>query len=640
MTHSASGPGGRAPSRVFATLAALVCASVCSLAGSVARADAPVTTLEHGSWAASVTAMQTDVSSQGSAVSVCVHDASDPYGACLPCGRYTLALDASGQRAFAIGACDPRSGATRVTLVDRSALFDHGHVVPRPIPVTISAEILQSVSATGGAATTGGSALGCTASLRPYLRDLEHGTDVYLGPDRFRVHVLRAGIDVSTIGNGWMLVSSTRIDTDVDYEVIELASGETVLTGHASMVCASQTDTSATIPGGAVVMGTGAPALTVENTRTGQPVMIGYSGVPIGSPIAGVPLGGDIDIEIVSSTTGYQAQVLGQVSDPSGAGVVTASALAAGRWEARLVVRATGHVLARAQFTVADDVSESCLASHAVDRSPVHIDLEAGARLRRTYFTIAEARQVTIEAHDVSWLRVYRACDASGSETLVMHNRQADMGEGHARVAANPLPAGTYVAEVDTGRGEAPATIDITPQHIPVMTELSAAAVFGMQDGMTGIGWRTELDLRFDLGDPSFSVTGGVGVAVMGEHYECASFGSHGCSSNPGGSALDLDAYEVLLPAFVELGPPRDTFGFRWRWELMPGLAVVQGHRAGLPFSTVAPVLVGGGGFDIDLGPLTLQLRGDAHFAGVNGPGGPEVLGIGFVGSAGISATF
>jgi hypothetical protein len=253
-----------------------------SVAPAVAFADARVTSLDGHDWPDVVAGLESDTGSQGRAVALCVRD--DVTFTCLPCGSYTLAFDENGARAFDVGACDARTGASGVTLVDRSALFDHTHAVPRPRSITVRAVIVSSFETSGGAASTGGSALGCTARVRPFLHDLEHGTNVYLTPDQYDVRVLRAGIDVSAIGNGWMLASETRIGADVDYDVIERSSGERVMSGHASLECESETLT--TIDDPASVRGpsgTYAPdgVLTIRDAITGViSDLTGHAGGP------------------------------------------------------------------------------------------------------------------------------------------------------------------------------------------------------------------------------------------------------------------------------------------------------------------------------------------------------------------------
>ncbi len=232
--------------------------AVCVLSPAWALADARVTTVAGIEWPALVASFQSDTSSQGRAVDLCVRD--EHTDRCMPCGSYSLAFDEAGAQAFRVEACAASTGASRVTLVDRTALFDHSHAVPRPRAVTVRAAIVSSIETSGGAASTGGSAVGCTARVRPYLRDLEHGANVYLGPDQYDVRVLHAGVEVTAFGNGWMLASESRVDAEVDYDVTERSSGEVVMTGHASLECASETLT--TIDAG--------PGLSYE-TRSSQP---------------------------------------------------------------------------------------------------------------------------------------------------------------------------------------------------------------------------------------------------------------------------------------------------------------------------------------------------------------------------------
>ncbi len=269
---------------------------------AVTYAEATVTTVEHGPWAAAVSALQSDTSSQGSALSVCVRD--EGAASCAPCGSYTLALDDAGRRAFAIGACDAASGTTRVSLVDRSALFEEGRVVPRPRAITIQASLVRAVASSGGAATTGGSTLGCTARLRPFLRDLEHGSVVALGPDRFRVVPRRAGIEVVQVGDGWMLSSEARIASEVDYDVVEIAGGDPVMHGHVSLECASETTTAASRPAPPAAPATPAPVEPTDYgaTRSCSAVAVAPGQVLTNLPSVGYVNDGSADVVMVSST--------------------------------------------------------------------------------------------------------------------------------------------------------------------------------------------------------------------------------------------------------------------------------------------------------------------------------------------------
>lgn len=221
--------------RLAVSLLALSC-----LFANVARAQERVTTLELGEWASTIATLQADVDAQGRVVHVCV-DPGDR--SCAPCARYDLALDDAGARAFRIDACDPATGATRIVLVDRSALFDHDDVVPRPRVLTIHAALVHDVASSGGSAASGGSALACIGRVQPFLRDLEHGTVVQLGPDRYDVIAQNASVRASVIDDAWVLSTSERIASEVDYVVVDRATGRQALHGHASLVCTSGTGT-------------------------------------------------------------------------------------------------------------------------------------------------------------------------------------------------------------------------------------------------------------------------------------------------------------------------------------------------------------------------------------------------------------
>jgi hypothetical protein len=238
---------------------------------TTANAQELVTTVELGTWPEALVALESDVAAQGRTISICVqHDGREP---CAPCGSYELGLDAAGAAAFRIGECDPASGTTQLTLVDRSALFDHDDVVPRPRSVTIHATLLSSVSATGGSAPLGGASLACTARVDPFLRDLEHGTVVMLRPDRYDVRVLHAGVSVTTVDETWLLSSSEQITSEVEYTVVERATGRVELRGRASLVCAGETDamTAVAVDGAIALAQSHASALTPQALVAGVP---------------------------------------------------------------------------------------------------------------------------------------------------------------------------------------------------------------------------------------------------------------------------------------------------------------------------------------------------------------------------------
>lgn len=682
------------------------------VAVSGALAEASVTTLEHGAWPLAVAALQSDTHSEGTSVSVCVHDEGSE--SCAPCASYALTFDEIGSAAFTLGACDARTGATRVTLRDRSALFDHAHVVPRPRTVTIQAAVVHSFATTGGAAVTGGSTLGCTARVRPFLHDLEHGTDVPLGPDRFHVVVRHAAVAVSAVGDGWMFVSEERISSSVDYDVVEIASGEVVMTGHASLECASETDTDTR---GTVAIDRSGPWIEAQTAGAHQRISVHFGNLPTsGSPWIGISPAGsestrylsyvytgtqpegsvelegvapgsyeirayrdsgytviatstlvvggltpsglpaalhvvptrsnqEIDVEYANlpSTAWIVVSVPGSAADSyfryqyatEGTGTVHMEGVAAGRYEVRAWADASQTVIATAELLVADSLDPACVTATPVVRA-THFALPAdGTTARSLRFTVTTSMQVAIDAHSVSRLELWSACGTADRQ--LAHNRQVDIGVGHARISVATLSAGIYELRVRAD-ADADASIDVTPHHVPMIVDVQAGAVLGYASGMVGVGARGEVDFRFELGT-SDMISGGIGLEVSSERYQCdGAFGAHGCGGGTS-AGLSMDVYSVALPAFMDVGPPRDLAAFRFRVQLSPGLLITQGQLGGLAFSQVTPTLSTLGGFDIDVGPLTIVARAGVRFTSVT-DGPLEVLGIGFVGSAGLALTF
>ena len=95
-----------------------------------------VATLEHGAWPETVAALQADQRAEGTSIHVVVLDTSGHRAAC---GRYSLALDELGARAFAAGTCDSSSSATELVLRSRTDLFSHDGPVPRPRAIRLVA---------------------------------------------------------------------------------------------------------------------------------------------------------------------------------------------------------------------------------------------------------------------------------------------------------------------------------------------------------------------------------------------------------------------------------------------------------------------------------------------------------------------
>lgn len=230
------------------TASVLALLSVVGATPAVVRAQARVTTLEGDRWSDVVSGLAEELTSEGTVLALCVR--RDEGGACLPCSEYTLSLDPAAAQAFAIGACDPRTGATTVRLVHRAALFDHAHAVPVPRALGISAELVSGVSSESATPRSAGSGIGCSVRVRPYVRDLEHGVVVFLRPDAYEVRVARARFHVDPSADGDFVISSTdTTSTELSYDVIDRATGTVIVVGHATFTCTSSVDVPATDPG-------------------------------------------------------------------------------------------------------------------------------------------------------------------------------------------------------------------------------------------------------------------------------------------------------------------------------------------------------------------------------------------------------
>ncbi len=135
--------------------------------------------------------------------------------------------------------CDSSTNATSVRLRSRTALFDHGGVVPVPRTVQLSATQVRVASSRGGAPLTGGAAMLCSARIRPYLDDIEHGTHVPLTPDAYEARVRAVHVDVQQESDGWLLSTRSREQLDIAYEVVDRHTHEVVLRDEAQLTCAS-----------------------------------------------------------------------------------------------------------------------------------------------------------------------------------------------------------------------------------------------------------------------------------------------------------------------------------------------------------------------------------------------------------------
>lgn len=185
-------------------------------------------------WAETVAALEHDASAQGRHLAIRVVDHN---GQVAPCGFYALTFDDAGARAFTVGACDPSTNATDLTLASRTDLFSHDGVVPRPRTIRLMATEVRRGDESGGAAMTGGSSLDCSVGVRPYLDDLEHGTVVYLTRDRFDVRPSDTAITVEAWSDGWSLHGHSLASLRIGYDVVDRASGEVVLRSEAILTC-------------------------------------------------------------------------------------------------------------------------------------------------------------------------------------------------------------------------------------------------------------------------------------------------------------------------------------------------------------------------------------------------------------------
>jgi len=223
-----------------------------------------VSSLEVGGWPETVATLEADRGAQGSAVHIVVLD-NDGHRA--SCGRYSLALDELGARAFTIGACDSSSSATELVLRSRADLFSHDGPVPRPRVIRLVATEVRYADAAGGAGVTGGAALDCSVGVRPFLDDLEHGGVVYLRSDRYEVRPTQTTVQVSVEPDGWSLHARSATSLSIDYDVVDRTTHEVVLSDHAMLSCG--TGPSSPTPAATQERGGSARASHVLMTDTG-----------------------------------------------------------------------------------------------------------------------------------------------------------------------------------------------------------------------------------------------------------------------------------------------------------------------------------------------------------------------------------
>jgi hypothetical protein len=227
-------------SRATRWATALACAVTIAFTEHLARAQAmgpmllEIVSGDGRSWDAVMREVQSDPATSGRVYRIAVRS----WGIPLRCADYDLSLDPVASLAFANEGCDLASGTTRLRVVDRSALFAPGDVVPRPRTAAVHAVARQSADARGGAEQSQASSkLWCSVALMPTLWDGLHGVVVPLPPDRFELRPLEEHVHAAPDGSGWVVHGESRMTIRFHYEVIDRASGDRVLEDVATLAC-------------------------------------------------------------------------------------------------------------------------------------------------------------------------------------------------------------------------------------------------------------------------------------------------------------------------------------------------------------------------------------------------------------------
>jgi hypothetical protein len=203
-----------------------------------ARAEPPeIRGFGGASWSDIVREIQSDPATEGRDYPIIVR-ALDRV---VPCGEYTLSLDAVSAEAFRVGACDTSTSATALRVVRRAALFSPGELVPVPRRASIHAEIVQRGDAEGGGgAPQAGSKIWCSVALQPYLWDGLRGVAVPLSPDRFVLRPIEQHIHAAPDGAGWIARGESRMGLQFHYEVLDIATSRKVLENEATLECSDR----------------------------------------------------------------------------------------------------------------------------------------------------------------------------------------------------------------------------------------------------------------------------------------------------------------------------------------------------------------------------------------------------------------
>lgn len=214
-----------------------------------------IETLEERTWAAAVAALQHDRASEGHVIHVVVRDND---GARLHCGTYAIGLDVASSEAFQSEGCDQATDTTALRLIHRSALFDHDHGdgISHPRAPRIVASRTQTGEASGGAKNGAESAVDCTVSVHPFIRDLENGNRIALVPGRYTLRAKSDDVKVVPAGDGWTFVAPRGTSTTVEYFVTDAHKNDVVLNDRVSMNCSVTTSagsSSSSVPSTTVV---------------------------------------------------------------------------------------------------------------------------------------------------------------------------------------------------------------------------------------------------------------------------------------------------------------------------------------------------------------------------------------------------
>ena len=167
-----------------------------------------VETLERVRLADWITAAQRNPAFEGQTIGVVVRHNS-PGAAVEGCGRYRIEFDDVTRGAFEIGPCDPRTNATRLTLLSRSLLFETASgPVPRPREgIQVGAVVILGGTETAGSRPEFESMTSCAILERVFEKNIlnpEQPPFEY-NPPQYQMVPLDPDVQVQPAQNGWLL---------------------------------------------------------------------------------------------------------------------------------------------------------------------------------------------------------------------------------------------------------------------------------------------------------------------------------------------------------------------------------------------------------------------------------------------------